>query len=202
MKDPQAARLETALNEFVDRNMALRRRSRKELAIGITVIVLTITITVIVAARANANPPAYPAPTYPGVGTAVVPVVTAVYTPESGQSADIAAAIRELTAEVRQLRAELAAVRQPAVALPLKAAADPLAIATRNCSACHSPKAAEDKGGGFALFTDGGQFAPLSARDRQRAAARVSNGSMPPKPSPPLGAADKAALADSFRKGG
>lgn len=139
---------------------------------------------------ATANPPA-----------AVAPVAVAPAYGVGADPADLSAAVRELAAEVKALRVEMAAARAGA-ALPQKAAGKaPAAVAKAACAACHTPGKADDRGGGFALFADekAGALAQLSARDRQRAAARIVSGSMPPAPKK-LDASDRDTLVELFRK--
>lgn len=163
------------------------------------VAVVAFVLSVAAVKTANANPPAVVSP----AAAAVVPVYTAVYSPDQVGGTDLAAAVRELAAEVKALREEVSRLKAAPAAAPVKAVAekpDPLAVAKAACAKCHTPAAAEESGGGFVLFAADGKFAQLDVAAMARGLRRVSNGSMPPKPAPALGAGDKAALAEWFRK--
>lgn len=144
-----------------------------------------------------ANPPAAVAPVQ------VVPAYGTAYQPP-GQHDDVLAELKLLVAELRGLRADVAELKQLAGGPQAPAAqkkADPLAVVRAGCAGCHSPAAAEARGGGFALFADdGATLAPLSAREKARASARVKSGSMPPPPAK-LSAPDRAAVAEFLQKG-
>lgn len=130
----------------------------------------------------------------------VPPQYVPAYGVQYPDPAELAAAVKELAAEVRLLREELARLKSPGpvgLTAPAPRPADGLALAARSCSACHSPAAATEWGGGLVLFDTAGGLAPVSPRDRQRAAARVRAGSMPPPPAV-LADPDRKALADLF----
>lgn len=146
-----------------------------------------------------ANPPGYVSPNQ--YAPAVVPVYTAVYSPDRGSDPEAVAVLRELLAEVKALREEVARLKSPVPPGAAGAKApDPLLKLRAACAGCHGPAAADDKGGGLALFDTGGGLSPaLTPRDRQRAAARVANGSMPPPASAKLSADEKGTISAFFR---
>lgn len=148
-------------------------------------------------ATGSASPPAVVVqPQY------VAPQYVPAYGVQYPDPAELAAAVKELTAELRLLREELARLKSPGpvgLTAPAPRPADGLAVAVRSCSACHSPAAATEKGGGLVLFDTAGALAPVSPRDRQRAVNRVRAGSMPPPPAV-LTEIDRRALAELFQK--
>jgi hypothetical protein len=123
----------------------------------------------------------------------------------------LADAVEKNTAEMQAFRLSRASgpvtIEPPGVlARPLpggdilqqKAGPTALSAARNACSMCHSPFSANENGGGFVMFTEGAELAPLDAREKRRVAARVGSGSMPPAPRK-IDAADKAALVEFFK---
>jgi cytochrome c5 len=128
------------------------------------------------AAPVTYAPPVY---TYKQVEL-IVPLYSALYQPYSEPASTVteADALLEIVAELRAMRQELAVGRQgpPASAPQL----DPATVFGTKCAACHSFDQADDKGGGFTLFTEDGTLRRLSGPDRRSIAELVGKGAMPP----------------------
>jgi len=67
------------------------------------------------------------------------------------------------------------------------------ALLVAKCAACHTPAAAEKKGGGFELFeADGRTPRRLDARSATRVKQSIVDGTMPPEGRPPLTVPEKS----------
>lgn len=67
------------------------------------------------------------------------------------------------------------------------------ALLVAKCASCHTPAAAEKKGGGFELFdADGRTPRRLDARSQNRVKQSVVDGTMPPEGRAPLSPSEKA----------
>ena len=133
-------------------------------------------------AHATPNPPV------------VVPYYGATYGP-AGLSAADAKRIVELLESIDR-RLEAIEARQPGGPLPLKKGPDLTGVAKQHCAACHTPKSADAKGGGFILFADDQAAAlkPLSGREKTRITEAVQAGTMPPGDRKKLTPAERSAF--------
>jgi mono/diheme cytochrome c family protein len=134
----------------------------------------------------------------------VLPLYGASYTGAGTGDDETRDLLKQLLQEVKQMRQDLAAKGDGGGAVAPLAARDPVAIVRAHCAACHTAGVAEDKGGGFELFTEKGDAIRLSAPDRKAIAGRVRNGTMPPAKAGRLAPADRdallAAIADGPKK--
>ena len=109
----------------------------------------------------------------------VVPYYGATYGTPGGFSAADAKRVVELLESIDR-RLEAIEQRQPGPA-PLKKGPELAAIAKANCAACHTPAAADAKGGGFSLFErDEKSLRQFGAREKVRIVDAVQGGTMPP----------------------
>lgn len=153
---------------------------------------------IVAAAAANA--------TYPVVSPVTVPLYAASHVPGSapqeGDANPIEARLRRIEDKLDKILAiaEAANAEQPSTQ-PGDSTVSPAASlksAAVKCAKCHHANVAEEKGGGFQLFTPAGAFVQLQARDIKRLTEKVTTGVMPPPPAT-LTEQEKSALLDAFK---
>ena len=119
---------------------------------------------------ASANPPT--------TGGIIAPAYGAYYSQPAGFTQAEAKRVVELLESIDARMARLeSAVFEPAEPSPTIQA-----VASDRCSSCHTPSAAEKKGGGFTLFTgdEAKALRFLSTRELNRVKEAVQSGAMPP----------------------
>jgi mono/diheme cytochrome c family protein len=126
-----------------------------------------------------------------------VPLYGAGYSGAGSEQTDL---LRQLLEEIKALRSDVANLQAGGTVPPLGArAVDVSKIVKANCASCHTGGVADDKGGGFELFTEKGEVIKLSPADRRSVEKRVREGTMPPATKPRLSAEDKAALLGALK---
>lgn len=153
----------------------------------------------VIGSLAAGPPGSYPTVTVPlyGAGLAQAPA------PAPGDVTDVKADLKRIEEKLDRLLKLLEDAAKDDPSGPAKAPGSALSSGATKCAACHFPDVAEQKGGGFKLFTAAGAFAQLTPRQRTQVVKRVTTADPsflmpPPKSDVRLTDAERAALVSEF----